>query len=63
MPRRKKTPKRDRLQQYKDLAWRLRMATRITLNQEEAVKVVDEIVRLHIKFEREDDDCGKWGRN
>ena len=61
MPRKKKTCKRDRLKQYKDLAWQLRMACRITLNQAKAVEVVDEIVKLHIKFEREDDDGGEWG--
>ena len=58
MSRHKKTNQKDRLQQYSNLAWLLRMATRITLNQESAVKAVDDIVDLHRKFEREDDPHG-----
>ena len=60
MRRRKRTKQKDRLQQYSDLAWQLRMATRICLSQELAVKTVDEIVDLHRKFEHEDDPGGEW---
>ena len=59
--RRRKTNRKDRLQQYSDLAWQLRMAVNITLNQESAVKTVHDIVDLHRKFEREDDPGGEWG--
>lgn len=54
MPKRKKTNQKDRLQQYKDLVWTLRMATRITLNQELAVETVNKLVNLHCQFEGED---------
>lgn len=61
MPRVYRTNIKERLKQYKDLAWQLRMACRITLDQVKACEIVDQIVRLHIKFEHEDNPGGPHG--
>ena len=50
-----RTTDKDRLIAYARLASKLRMATRITLNQEKAVEAVHEIVSLQIKYETEDE--------
>ena len=54
MPRRKKTKLIDRLEQYDVLAWHLKVATQISLDQERAEYLVREIVKLQEKFQNED---------
>ena len=51
----RKTTQKDRLIAYDRLASKLRMATRISLNEDKAVETVHEIVELQIKFENEDE--------
>ena len=51
----KKTTDKDRLIAYDRLASKLRMTTRITLNQEKAVEAVQEIVALQVEYETEDE--------
>ena len=55
MGRSKKTPKRDRLKQYEQLASKLRLA-QTCCDMEMARDIVHSIMSLHRKFERED--CG-----